>query len=101
MASNYYLIAAIYTDMGQYEQALDAFEQACEYFLYCEHNDGKNVSLTFRGYNGGEWHSDELSYCRDFLTLLSRDSSLKPLRGHSRYIEIVEKLRKNKSEEKE
>ncbi len=101
LASNYYLIASLYVNMEEYDQALDALEAACEYFIYCEHNDGRNISPAFRGYHGGEWHSDERSFCREFMALLSRDSTFEPLRGHPRHIEIMKKLMKNNSEEKE
>lgn len=101
VASEYYNMAALHADQGEYEQALLALQKVCEYSNYCDCHDGTNVSLAFRGYNGGDMQTAERSYYREFMELVSRDSAFKPLRGDLRYVEIMEKLIKNQSEEME
>ncbi len=100
MASQYYVIASLYVNSGEHDQALIALEKVCEYFKYCDCHDGVHISLVFRGCNRGKMHTDERSYCREFMELISHDSSFEPLREDPRYMEIMKKLITNKSGEK-
>ena len=89
IASNYYLIASLYIKSGEYDQALDALEKSHEYFMYCDHNDGRNTSLAFRGCNVGEWHPNEHSFSREFFALLRQDATFEPLHKHPRFIKMT------------
>ena len=94
LADEYSIIAALCADMGNRDQALDAFERMCEYALDFETGKGKqHTSPVFRGLGFGEWISDEHSYCRDDLIPFIANPSFDPLRDEPRYIEVMEKLK--------
>ena len=99
VASDYYIMATLYVELGEYEQAFQALQKVCEYSNYCDRHDGENVSLAFRGYHGGDMQAAERSYCREFAGLISRNDAFEPLRKDPRYIEIMEMLIKNQSED--
>ena len=99
LASEYYVISSLYMGLGEYEQALRALKKTCDHSNYCDCHDGTNVSLAFRGYRGGDMKTTERSYCREFMELVSHDSTFDPLRDDPQYIEILKKLIENKSEE--
>lgn len=101
VASDYYIMATLYVELGEFEPALLALQKVCEHSNYCDCHDGTNVSIAFRGYNGGDMQTAERSYYREFMDLISRDSTFNPLREDPRYIEIMEKLINKQSEEME
>ncbi len=94
LADEYSIIAALCAEMGNRDQALDAFERMCEYALHFETSSGKHTSPVFRGSEVGRWLPDEYSYCRDeLLPFIAQDPSFDPLRDEPRYIEVVEALK--------
>lgn len=97
LADEYSIIAALCAEMGNRDQALDAFERMCEYALDFETGKGKQLtSPIFRGLGFGGWISDEYSYCRDDLIPFIANPSFDPLREESRYIAVMEKLKNSK-----
>ena len=100
LASQYYAVASLCTELGDYDRAFDALERACDHFCYCDTHDGVHVSPVFRGYDQGKMHTDERSYRREYLALVSRDASIEPLRGDPRYTEMMQRLIQHESGEK-
>ena len=97
LADEYSVIAALCAEMGNRDQALDAFERMCEYALDFETGTGKQyTSPVFRGLCFGGWISDEYSYCRDDLIPFIANPSFDPLRGEPRYVAVMEKLKNPK-----
>lgn len=89
----YLKIAELHIFLGEYHQALEAFEKMGEYAVYSDCHNGENISPAFRGYREGQRHSDERSFCRDeLLPIIMNHSSFDPLRSHPRYIKVMEKL---------
>ncbi len=97
LASQYCVIASLHAQSGACDQALHALEQACAYAVYCDGHDGTGVSLAFRGYGGGEMHTEERSYRREFAELIRREPAFEPLREDPRYKAIMETLNEQTS----
>ena len=93
LADGYMVLAALYTYLGERDQALDALDDMCKYALDFETGNGKHTSPAFRGLDLGGWVSDEYSYCRDeLIPLITHDPSFDPLREEPRYASVMEKL---------
>ena len=98
-ASQYYTVATLYAGLGELDSALDALGRACDHFCYCDTHDGVHQSLAFRGCDPGKMHTEERSYRREFLALMSRDAAMEPLRRDPRSTDVVQRLSQNASEE--